>query len=76
MVIIEINLKLNVITNLCIAFTNIENIGILMNNIIKSFELFIIVCNWYREKMDIIKTMMKSKNSNIIDVYIYNEEYH
>ncbi len=38
-VIIEINLKFNAITNLSIAFANVENIDILVDDIIKSFAI-------------------------------------
>ncbi len=67
-VIIEMNMKS--ITNLSIGFANIGNIDTLVNNIIKSIQLLITMCNWHRKSMDINKRMVKSRNNNAL-LYTY-----
>ncbi len=60
--IIGIESNFNCITKLSIGFANIENVYILMNNTIKSFQSLIAMCNWHRKYTDTNAKMMKSRS--------------
>ncbi len=60
--------------NKCIfGFANYENIDILVENIIKLFELLMAMYNYYRKYININKRMVKSRNNNILYDECVNE---
>ncbi len=59
---------MNPITNISIGFANIGSIDILVNRIIKLFQLLMATCNWYLKCIDINKKTMTLRNNNILYV--------